>query len=156
MSDTQKVVVFQSGTEEYALPIENVISIEKLAKINPIPHLPNYVSGIVDIRNELVPVLDFEQILYGAASDLTDARMIVIQSELLSFAVIVKEAKEILDVPNEAIKQVGLLAYSKTKYFTGVVHWEQRLITYVSPGILVKSLDGIKEIEAYLIESVEG
>ncbi len=53
-----KVVVFHAGKEEYALSIEHVISIEKLEKINPIPHLPSFVLGLVKVREELIPVLD--------------------------------------------------------------------------------------------------
>ncbi|MEI5908197.1 chemotaxis protein CheW [Bacillus spongiae] len=156
MSEDQKIVVFQSGSEEYAFPIEHVMSIEKVTTINPIPHLPAYVRGMVDIRNELVPVLDFEQILYGSPAKVEDARIIVIQTEgLFSFGVMVKEAKEIIDILKDQIKQVSLLAYSQTKYFTGIVHLEDRLITFVDADILVQSLGGMKEIEAYLEETVK-
>lgn len=151
MSDQNKVVVFQVGHEDYAIAIDFVISIEKVEGITPIPHLPNYVKGIVKVRGELVPVIDFEQILYNRPIQSTEStRLIVLHTEDLSICVMVNDAKEIIDVAPENIKQLGLVGYKKTEYLTGVANLEQRLITIINPSILVQSLEGIKEIQEYM------
>lgn len=148
---SQKVVVFQSGNEEYAVSIEHVVSIEKLDKVNPIPHLPNYLIGLMKIRGELVPILDFEQILYNQSGLLNDnARVVTMYTEEMSVGILVKEAKEILDIPSESLKQLGIMNYSKTKYFTSIANLEDRMITIVDPSILVRSLEGIQDIQSYL------
>ncbi|RKJ28253.1 chemotaxis protein CheW, partial [Butyricicoccus sp. 1XD8-22] len=41
----EKSVVFRCKTEEYAVSVEQVVSIEKLESITPVPHLPNYLLG---------------------------------------------------------------------------------------------------------------
>ncbi len=145
-----KVVVFRCGQEEYAIPVEKVISIEKQDFVNRIPHLPDYVLGLTKVRNELLPILDFEQILYHKPIHSSDAKMIVATADDFIFGLLVLEAKEILDIEEDQLKQVGLLSYSKTQYFTAVANLDQRMITLVSPEILVNSLDGIKEIKTYL------
>ncbi|MEI4770819.1 chemotaxis protein CheW [Psychrobacillus sp. FJAT-51614] len=148
---SEKVVVFQCGNEDYAVPIEHVISIEKLEHINPIPHLPNYLIGLMKIRGELVPIIDFEQILYNRnGADFETSRVITMHTQDMSIGLLVKEAKEILDIPTEDIKQIGLVNYTKTQYFTGVANLENRMITIVDPSILVRSLEGIKDIQSYL------
>jgi len=150
---SEKVVVFQCGNEDYAVGVEHVVSIEKLEHINPIPQMPEYVIGLMKIRGELTPILDFEQILYNR-SGLTNenARIVTVLTKDLSYGMLVKEAKEILDIPNESLKQMGLLNYSKTQYFTSIANLDDRMVTIVDPTVLVKSLDGIKEIQAYLEE----
>ncbi|PLR86038.1 chemotaxis protein CheW [Bacillus canaveralius] len=151
MSEIKKVVVFQVGSEDYAIPIENVISIEKMEGATPIPHLPEYVNGIVKVRGELIPVIDFENILYKRSLEITEqTRLIVLQTDDLALGVLVKDAKEILDIPSDALKQIGLIAYQKTNYFTGVANLDQRLITIIDPSILVQSLEGIKEIREHM------
>lgn len=150
-----KVVVFRCGNEDYAIPVEHVVSIEKLEQINPIPHLPNYFLGLMKIRGELVPIVDFEQILYGrSASSDEHVRVIVLQTEEMFIGLLVLEAKEILDIAEEDLKQIGLVNYSKTQYFSSVANLENRVITIIDPSILVRTVDGIKEIQTYL-ESVE-
>lgn len=151
MIDSNKFVVFTVGSEEYAIPIENVLSIEKIEGITPIPQLPDYVSGIIKVRGELIPAIDTERILYNRSMSLGDTeRIIVLRTEEMSLGVLVKEAKEILDFPAEIIKQVGLVAYRKTSFFTGVANLDSRLITIISPSVLVKTLEGIREIQEYM------
>jgi purine-binding chemotaxis protein CheW len=151
MAENRKFVVFRIQGEEYAIPIEFVISIEKIAGITPIPHLPRYVNGIAKVRDELIPVIDLKQILYHQSSNLEEStRKIVLQTEELSIGVIVDEAKEIIDIPDELVKPLGLAAYAKTTYFSGVANVNSKLITLIDPSILVESLDGIKDIKEYM------
>lgn len=151
----EKVVVFQCGNEDYAVPIEHVVSIEKLEQVNKIPHLPNYLIGLMKIRGELVPIIDFEQILYNRSGvNYENARVVTMHTQDMSIGILVREAKEILDIAQEDLKQIGLVNYTKTRYFTAVANLENRMITIVDPSILVRSLEGIKEIQSYL-ESVK-
>lgn len=151
MDDTNKAVVFQVGNEEYAISVDYVISIEKAEDITPIPHMPSYVKGIMKVRGELIPIIDFENVLYTrdiVINDLT--KIIVLQTEELSIGLIVGDAKEIIDIPESKVKQLGLIAYQKTNYMMGIANLDSRLITLISPFALVRSLDGVKELQEYM------
>ncbi|MDZ5712090.1 chemotaxis protein CheW [Jeotgalibacillus haloalkalitolerans] len=152
MSDGLKVVVFTCGNEEYAISIHEIVSIEKAEKVTAVPHLPKFMPGITEVRGELVPVLDFEQILYHQPLVAEDAKMLVVKTEQLSIAIRVKDAKEIIDIPSEQLKEIGLAAYKHTEYFTGVAQRENRLITIIDPEILTENLEGMKEIRDYMIQ----
>lgn len=145
-----KVVVFRSGQEEYAVSVEKVVSIEKFERVNRIPHMPDFVLGLVKARGELLPILDFEQILYGNKVNSSDAKIIILQTDDFVFGLLVLEAKEILDIEEERLKQIGLVNYVKTQYFSAVANLEERMITIVSPDVLVNTLDGIKELKEYM------
>ena len=153
--ESVKTVIFACGKEEYAVPIEQAISIEKLEHVTPIPHLPNYLLGFTRIRGELVPVLDFERILYNRSTTTSTSRIIVLNTDTVNYGLLVTEAREILDFDESVLKQVGLVSYSKTRYFTAVANLENRMVTYVDPKILVDSLDGIREIVNYLHKMLE-
>ncbi|PFA63919.1 chemotaxis protein CheW [Bacillus sp. AFS015802] len=148
-----KVVVFHAGKEEYALPIENIVSIEKVEEVRPIPHLPSFVLGLVKVRGELLPVLDLSDILYNTSVEsVTGMFLLVVRTETMHVGLVVKEAKEILEVADESFTNVGLLAYSKTNYFSSIINLEDAMITQIDPDVLVESLDGIKEIKDYVNE----
>ena len=92
-----KAVIVQCGNEEYAISVDLIVSIERLEQVNPIPHLPNYMLGLMRIRGELVPILDFEQILYNkSALGNENARVVVVQIKELYIGLLVIDAKEIL------------------------------------------------------------
>ncbi|NLY80142.1 MAG: chemotaxis protein CheW [Lysinibacillus sp.] len=145
-----KTIVFRCENEEYAIPVNQVVSIEKIGKINPIPHLPTYLVGFTRIRGELIPILDFNIILYNKPTTDSLARIIVLNTNVVNYGLVVSEAKEILDFRDEDIQQVGLVNYSQTKYFTAVANLENRMITIVNPDVLINSLEGIREIIDYL------
>ncbi|MEO4052517.1 chemotaxis protein CheW [Solibacillus sp. CAU 1738] len=151
----EKSVVFGCGQEEYAVPVEQVVSIEKLEHITPIPHLPNYLLGFSRMRGELVPVLDFQRILYNQPSTGDLVRVIVLNTDVVNFGLVVTDAREILDFNDDVLRQVGLVNYAKTQYFTAVANLENRMITCVDPKILVNSLEGIREIIQYLHKMLE-
>lgn len=150
MSDLKAVIV-QCGNEEYAISVDLIVSIERLEQVNPIPHLPDYMLGLMRIRGELVPILDFEQILYNKSALVHDeARVVVVQIKELYIGLLVIDAKEILDIPESTLTSTGLLAYSRTPYFTSVANLENRMITIVDPEILSKTLPGMDEIGEYV------
>ena len=146
----EKSVVFACGQEEYAVPVDQVVSIEKLERVTPIPHLPNYLLGFTRVRGELIPVIDFGRILYNQPSYGEHVRIIILNTVIVNYGLVVTDAREILDFDASVLKQVGLVAYAKTAYFTAVANLEERIITCVDPKILVNSLEGIREIIEYL------
>jgi purine-binding chemotaxis protein CheW len=146
-----KVVVFRTGEAEYAVPLQFVVSIEKMGAPTPIPHMPEYVKGIIEIRDELIPIVDLEYIFYQHYLKTDEnARLIVIQSEKLSLGLLVNDAKEIIEIPEEKIKQVSLISFADTAYISGVASLEHRLVTIINPETLVRSLEGIKVLQEYM------
>lgn len=148
-----QTVIVRTGNEEYALPVESVVSIEKLEYITPIPHLPDYLLGLMKARGELVPILDFSQILYHkkTPSD-EEAHVVVLTTNQLEVGLLVLDAKEILELPEERLTSTALKAYSKTPYFTTVANLDNRVITVIDPDILASSLAGMDEISEYVRE----
>ncbi|WP_226667714.1 chemotaxis protein CheW [Metabacillus litoralis] len=151
--ELSKVVVFRAGDEEYGLPIQHVISIEKLEDINVIPNMPNYMKGVVKVRGELIPVLDTNRILYHQDSiiDEQTTKLIVVHSDEISSALIVKEAKEILDIQEEQLKSISVGAFQATKYFAAVASIKDRLITIIDPNLLIAGLEGIAIVKEEIV-----
>ena len=116
-----------------------------------VPQMPDYMVGVVRIRGELVPVLDTRKLLYERPFEETDkTRLVVTMAEDISVAFIVDEAKEILDIPKEAVKQVNMLAYQQTPYFIGVASLPERLITLIDLNQLFTHLEGAKVIKEHI------
>lgn len=151
MAESTKTVVFQAGNEEYAFPILFVVSIEKMEGMTAIPHMPDYVTGITKVRGDLIPVIDLEKVLYNRDIQADDkTRLIVLETSDISLGVLVMDAKEILEIPQENLKQPGLIAYQNTEFITGIANFEKRMIMVIDPETLIQSLEGIKEIKDYM------
>ncbi len=70
--ELNQYLTFVLDNEEYGVPILTVRGIQGWEKTTPIPNSPDYVMGIINLRGEVVPIIDLrkrfdlEVIPYGA------------------------------------------------------------------------------------------
>ncbi|MGM7681469.1 chemotaxis protein CheW [Cytobacillus sp. Hm23] len=150
--ESNKVVVFNINKEEYGFPINQVVSIEKMASVTIIPQMPPYVIGVLKIRDELVPIIDTRTILFNNSFETMDnIKLIVTKAKDITVGFVVDEAKEIIDISSDYIKEVQLVQFKKTSYFTGVANLQNRLVTLIDPAMLFDSLEGKEDIKGHLL-----
>lgn len=56
--DVKQLVCFKLAEEEYAVEIIRVQEVNRVQKITPVPQMPAFVLGVVNIRGSVVPVFD--------------------------------------------------------------------------------------------------
>ena len=70
--------------EAYGIPVLQVREIIRLQKITPMPHTPEYVRGVINLRGRVIPVVDL-RVKFGLDRDLTEHTcIIVVQVRLAS------------------------------------------------------------------------
>ncbi len=58
---SREMVVFNLGKAKFALSTDQVRSIEEMQEIVPVPQSPPYVSGLINLRGEIIAVLDLRK-----------------------------------------------------------------------------------------------
>ncbi|MEH7387617.1 chemotaxis protein CheW [Bacillus sp. JJ1521] len=148
--EDQKVVVFSAGNEEFGVPVFNVISIERVQELTAIPQMPNYMLGVLSIRDELIPIVDIGIILFNRAINYTEkTKIIVAKTDTLSVGLLVDDAKEIIDIPQNQLKKLNL-TYQLSPYITGVATLKEKMITLIDPAKLFEGLEGFDTIEEHI------
>lgn len=61
MSNQQEFLTFTLGKEEYAVEILRVQEIRGWEEPSPLPQVPEFVKGVVDLRGSIVPIIDLRQ-----------------------------------------------------------------------------------------------
>ncbi len=56
--DTEQLVTFQVGTEEYGLDISSITEVVRPLKITPLPKMPAFIEGVINLRGVIIPVVD--------------------------------------------------------------------------------------------------
>lgn len=54
-------VIFRSEGGLYAFGIETLTEILSVREVTPIPGLPDYILGVINLRGEVIPVLDLRR-----------------------------------------------------------------------------------------------
>lgn len=74
-----RLLVFRAGGESYALSMECVREVERVSRVTPVPGAPEFVRGLVNLRGEILPLLDLAA-LFGQKAEPPAPRLIVAQA----------------------------------------------------------------------------
>lgn len=106
MSNTREFVIFKLDNENYALDIHSVENIEKLVEITRVPHTKPYIKGIINLRGNVIPIVDLRvRFNLPAIPFSDDHRIIIINYNDLKIGVIVDASSETLQLDQEDIDQ---------------------------------------------------
>ena len=78
--DTQhgRFMTFRLAEEEFAVEIKNVVEIINVLPITVLPEAPDFVKGVINLRNKIIPVVDMRLKLHMEPIDYTERTCIVI------------------------------------------------------------------------------
>lgn len=151
MAARRQLVVFKVGAEEFAFDITLTNEVVLMREITPVPETEGYVEGVMNLRGNLVPVLDFRKRLRALTTATpTDHRIIIAKLDGRTAGLIVDSASEVIRVSDDMIEPVpDLISEIGAGYVEGVVNVNDRFITLID---LRKALS--EEIVAELDEVV--
>ncbi len=53
-----RYLCFRLAEQSFGVPIERVREIVEMQEITPVPHMPEYLKGVVNLRGQIIPVID--------------------------------------------------------------------------------------------------
>jgi len=100
-----KYLNFHLGDEAYCLPILQVREIIRLSPVTPVPRMPTFVKGVINLRGKIVPVMDLRERLNRHTIEYDErACIVVIQASSSGhFGVIVDSVDDVSNIPQEDI-----------------------------------------------------
>lgn len=129
---SKHVVTFIIGGEEYAINIMLVIEIIKVVKSTPVPLALDFIDGVVNLRGNVVPVVDLKKrfsIKTLNQGNIKDERIIVVEIAKKTIGFKVDKVKEVISIPESRIDPTPSMISSISQiYFEGVAKYDDRLI----------------------------
>ncbi|NWH05167.1 chemotaxis protein CheW [Desulfobacter latus] len=121
--DEGQCVVFDLADEEFGLEINSVKEIVRLPDITPIPRSPEYVSGICNLRGNVLPVIDTRTRFAMTHKDATDqTRLLVVENKGQQISLIVDRVREVMRMDHSLIEPPPAVCKGVDKEFlNGVV-----------------------------------
>ncbi|HLO04452.1 MAG TPA: chemotaxis protein CheW [Symbiobacteriaceae bacterium] len=127
------VVPFRLDGQRYGAPITLVREVGYMQAATRLPLTPDWVEGVVDLRGEVLPVINLRRRLGLPEKALTaETRLMVLASSERSVALIVDEVDTVTILSDEQIGQpdAGLLPGAE-EYLTGVARTGDGLILLI-------------------------
>ncbi|MFW5962522.1 MAG: chemotaxis protein CheW [bacterium] len=129
-SETQ-YIVFRVGKEEYGIELQHSREIIKLTKITHVPYMDEYVLGVINLRGQIVPLIDLRKRMgFEVRGDFTrETRVIIVDFEGLLMGLLVDEVKEVMWIKDNRLEEMKKTEQNiAKKYLKTVAKLGKRLI----------------------------
>lgn len=96
--DSQKYLIFMAGHLKLGVIAEDVVEILNNQLITYLPMLPDFIRGIINMRGQMIPILDIRARL-GMESKEDDRLVVVINLGDVQLGILVDAVDQMLDIP---------------------------------------------------------
>lgn len=128
MNDSQ-FVIFKLDTEYYGIRIDNVETIERNMEITRVPKTQSYIQGVINLRGEIVPIIDLRDRLGLPQKEYdSETRIIVNKIQDLLIGYIVDSTSEVKEIPPSQIDYTNLEESQNQTFVRGLGKIDGRMI----------------------------
>jgi purine-binding chemotaxis protein CheW len=132
-------LTFRVGKDDYGVDILRVLEIRGFSCVRTVPRLPAYIRGVIDLRGELVPVVDL-RIRFGADEapcTVTTVMLIVAirgdDEKNQPLGLVVDAVSDVLEVRREQAKAPPSFGIEvDTRYLESMITIDERVVLILS------------------------
>jgi purine-binding chemotaxis protein CheW len=109
MNKEGKYLTFALGNEEYGLEILKTREIIEYMDITAVPQMPSYIKGVINLRGQVIPVIDLREKFSMATANVTEETCIIVveiaqHGGKFNTGIVVDHVSEVLDIAGENIE----------------------------------------------------
>lgn len=132
-------VTFTLDHEIFSLPVSVVHEILRVPTITKVPHAPEPVRGITNMRGHVLPVVDLRMRLGMKAVEPDNAsRILVVESKKRLIGLLVDSVQQVISLSIKAIEPLDTdVMTAQADYILGVIYLQDNLIFLLHIGRLL-------------------
>jgi purine-binding chemotaxis protein CheW len=149
-------LTFTLGEEKFAIPVEHVQEVVEFGQVTKIPNAPAYMLGIINLRGQVLPLLDTKMKLGLPATVRTNKSRVMVldipmpDDKTLHIGAVVDIAREVVELNQKQIQDAPDFENLKTSApITGIVN-SQGDITMIMDITKVFSMTEISDLSTSL------
>jgi purine-binding chemotaxis protein CheW len=134
-------LVFRLGDDEFGLPIDTVVEVAQVpAQITRVPKTPKFLEGVVNLRGEVLPVVDQRRRFDMPRLDTTEGRrLVVVKTERHRAGLIVDSVSDVLRTSAANVEPPPDLTDQTSRLVRGVINLQKsnRMVLLLDPTELL-------------------
>ncbi len=154
--EIRQMVTFSINTEEYGLEILKVQEVVRLPHITRLPKAPAFIKGVINLRGNIIPIIDLREKFGFEAIDYTETtRVIIVEVSEKLLGMIVDNVSQVVRVPESSIAPPPPVVSGITRhYLSGVVKMENRLIILLRVDEIL-STEEVVQLDQMQLEQIK-
>ncbi len=142
--DTRQYITFLANGQEFASPIMAIREIRGWVDTTPLPNVPNYVRGVINLRGTVLPVIDLKARLGLGQTEVTPKNVIiVIDTDHRQTGLLVDAVSDIISVSSDDIQPPPEMMQNdaSSHYVEGIAVRDGRMVTLLGIAELTQTLN---------------
>ena len=132
------IAVVSINDSYFGLDLGIVREFAKIGRITTIPCCPPHIIGNMNLRGEILTLIDIRQPLNLATGDRDSGKAVVIEIEDITAGIVVQEVYDVVDFRPEEVKPVPVATDSQTTaYLKGMVDYLQQPLKVIDLAKLI-------------------
>lgn len=146
MGEVSQFVAFRVGSEEFAVDIKRVKEIIRVREATRIPRTPPFIQGVINLRGDVIPVIDLRKRFEVEAAGVTgETRTMIVEMGEGLVGLIVDAVTEVLPIDGDDVEPPpNNVAGLKAEYLAGVGKVNGRLLIILEIDKLLTSEERLK------------
>ena len=126
-------VTFRLDDEIYGINVMQVQEVLRVSEIAPVPGAPSYVLGIINLRGNVVTVIDTRMRLGLSSKEVDDStRIVIIEADKQVVGILVDSVAEVVDLRMSEVESAPNVGNDESsKYIQGVASRDGELLILV-------------------------
>jgi purine-binding chemotaxis protein CheW len=140
---SHKFLTFKVADQYFGIAIQDVIEILQLQPITPMPELPHYSKGIINMRGRVVPIIDLNLRFGKFEQEYTDRTcIIIVDIDGIYVGFLVEAVEEVRDISREQISPPPSFANDgSSRYVTGIGKLERYMVLLLDGKLILSEGD---------------
>lgn len=132
VSDSNQYLTFMLGEEGFAIEISRVREVLDFTDLTKVPRTPDYMRGVINLRGNVVPVVDLRlQLGMTAVEKTVDTCIVIVEveigSDLLHIGMLADSVQEVVDIDLNQIEPAPRLGTRlKTDFIKGMAKRDEK------------------------------
>lgn len=160
-NEKKSYLAFRLGGEIFAVGVEKVLEILELQPITKVPKTPAFIRGVINMRGEVIPVID-TRIKFNMAVAEDTVRTVIIVLDLIVndkkvlLGAVADSVKEVLEITQKDIKPVPEIGSNyNSDFITGMIKSDDKFIMLLDIDLIFSMNDLVNINENSLQEVSE-
>jgi purine-binding chemotaxis protein CheW len=151
MGKEGQLVAFRLGREIYGIDIFKIQEVIHLQKITSIPNSPEFVEGVIEVRNQVIPVVNLKKRL-GICEDEGDKqRIVILDLDDQVLGVVVDDISKVLQMDSEGYETLpdAVMGDREKACITRLAKTDDGLIIIITPERILSrmEIETLKDLE---------
>jgi purine-binding chemotaxis protein CheW len=140
-NENRQYITFMANAQEFAANIMTIREIRGWTDTTPLPHVPDYVRGVINLRGNVLPVVDLKARLgLGLTEASAKHVIIVVNAGTKTTGILVDAVSDIITLNGAQVQPPpDVMQNSEDNYVDGIAVLDGRMVTLLEMATLTST-----------------